>query len=272
MTGVIGTTLRRFWAHDGFFLAGGLSFFVIICIVPFLLLLVAGGGFLLSDQMVVREVLDRLSRILPVYQSEMERILTGVVEARGVSTLVGTAILLLFAIQLFAATRLVLNRILDTKGRGFFPGVLFDVAMIVVLTLLFFVSMAITAAFAWMRDLFMVPQRGVLAVVLLEWAGLLLAVTLDTALFFVLYRFVPNARLPWSSVIIGSTATAVLWELAKQLFRLYIEQVGVYTIVYGSLGVAIALVMWVYYSAIVFVLGAALIRALEERRSGPAAV
>ena len=87
------------------------------------------------------------------------------------------------------------------------------------------------------------------------------------ALFAMIYRFVPNRRIRWSSVLMGGLATAVLWECAKQAFRWYIEGVGVYSAVYGSLGVTIALMMWVYYSATVFIIGAALIRGLEEHRS-----
>ena len=272
MTGAVRAALRCFYDCDGFFLAAGLSFYVIICILPFLLLLVAGGGFLLSDEMVVREVLERLGTLLPVYKAQIERIVRGVVDARGVSGVLGMVVLLLFATQLFAATRLVLDRIIGTRGRSFLHGVLFDIGMILLLTVLFFVTVGITAGFTWMRGALMLWRRGFLVASLVEWAGLLLALALDTILFIILYRFVPNTRLPWSSVMIGGAATAALWELAKQLFRLYIEGIGVYSAVYGSLGVAVAVIMWVYYSAIVFVLGGALIRALADRRSGPAGV
>ncbi|HEV8309258.1 MAG TPA: YihY/virulence factor BrkB family protein [Methylomirabilota bacterium] len=267
MTPLFGDTLRCFWRNDGFFLAAGLSFYVIICVVPFSLLLVAGGGFLLSDETVVEEVVNQLSEILPVYRSEMEQMLIGVASRRGVSGLVGVGILLLFAVQLFAATRFVLNRILGTKGRGFVHGLLFDLGMLLLLTLLFFVTMGITAAFVWMRSLLLLFRHGLFFAHLFAWAGLFLAIAFDTALFVVLYRFVPVRRIPWSSVLQASAATAVLWEIAKQLFRFYIEGIGVYSTMYGSLGVTIALIMWVYYSAIVFVLGAAFIRVLEDRRS-----
>ncbi len=272
MTGFLRDVLRRFWKHDGFFLAAGLSFYVIICVVPFALLLVAGGGFLLSNETVVHVVVNQLAEILPVYQSDVEQILTGVARARRISSLLGTVILFLFAAQLFAATRFVLNRIFGTKGRGFFRGMLFDFGMIVLLTLLFFVTMGITAAAAWMKGFLILFRRGLLFASLFEWTSLFLAVVFDTALFVLLYRFVPVARIPWSSVLRGSVATALLWELAKQLFRLYIQGIDVYGTMYGSLGVTIGLIMWVYYSAIVFVVGATVIRVLEERRPPDAAV
>jgi uncharacterized BrkB/YihY/UPF0761 family membrane protein len=58
----------------------------------------------------------------------------------------------------------------------------------------------------------------------------------------------------------------VLWEIAKQLFRLYILRVGIYDQIYGPLSVLFAFVMFVYYSAVVFVLGAAYVASLEGRR------
>jgi membrane protein len=139
--------------------------------------------------------------------------------------------------------------------------------MILVLTVLFFVTMALTAAVAWVKNLVEVLQRGLFFSFLFEWTGLFLAVVFDTLLFVLLYRFVPTQRVRWSSVLSGSVTTALLWELAKQLFRLYIEEINVYGTMYGSLGVTIGLIMWIYYSAIVFVLGATLIRVLEERRA-----
>lgn len=235
--------------------------------MPFVLLVVAGGAFLVSDERVLREVLDRLATVLPVYQREMEVMLRRVVDARGVTSVVGTAILLLFASQLFAATRLVLNRVFQHKGRSLIHGMLFDVWMILVLSVLFLVTIGVTAAFSWIRGIALLLGRADLVTTLFHWAGLGLVFLLDTGLFVVLYRFVPNRRIRWSSVLAGSVATAVLWGVAKQAFRWYIERLGLYSAVYGSLGVTIALMMWVYYSAMVFVIGAAFIRGLEEHRS-----
>lgn len=275
MSRSLGRALRYFYSHDGFFLAAGLSFYVIVCVVPFLLLLVAGGGYLLSNETVAREVLDRLATVVPVYQTELEALLGQVVAKRGVSSLIGTVTLVLFASQLLAATRFVLNRIFGAKGRGFLHGVLFDVWMILVLTLLFFASVALTAAGAGARGLLGPFGEVRLLAWLVGQAGIVLGVVLSTTLFMLLYRFVPLRRMAWPSVLRGSLAAAALWEIAKQLFRWYILGTGVYASLYGSLGVAIALVMWVYYSAIVFVLGATFIRALEDARPGaeaPAAV
>ncbi len=264
---LVRSAVRYFFEHDGFFLAAGLSFYVVVCIVPFMLLVIAGSAFLISNEMVLHEVVERLGALLPVYQTEMEAALRAVIAARGVSSLVGTLILLFFASQLFAATRLVLNRVFQHKGRGLIHGMLFDVGMILFLTVGFLVSIAVTGAFAWVRGIALLSGGGSYVSMAFHWAGLVLTLALDTSLFVVIFRFVPNRRIRWSSVLAGGLATAVLWEGAKQAFRWYIQGVGIYSAVYGSLGVTIALMMWVYYSAIVFIIGAALIRGLEEHRS-----
>jgi membrane protein len=266
MTGVAAEVLRRFWKADGFFLAAGLSFYVVICVLPFTLLLIAGGGVWLSNDTVVQEVVTQITELLPVYRADVEKLLGGVARARGISGLLGTVILLVFATQLFAATRFVLNRTFGSRGRGFFHGLLFDFGMMTILTILFFVTMAITAAAAWMKNAVSGFGHGLLVAALFEWVGLLVAVVFDALLFLLLYRFVPGVRIRWSSVLKGSVTTAILWELAKQLFRLYIEGINVYGTMYGSLGVTIGLITWVYYSAIVFVVGATIIRVIEERR------
>jgi membrane protein len=271
MVGPVRSALRHFHEHDGFFLAAGLSFYVVICLLPFLLLLVTGGAFLISDDVVLRQLIERLSSVLPVYQHEMEALVRDVVGAREVGSVVGTAMLVLFASQLFTATRLVLNRMFRVRPRSFLHGALFDLGMMVVLGVLFLVSVAVTGAFAWVQGLALLLGRGRVVPAVFHWAGLGLVLLLDTVLFVVLFRFVPNVRLGWTSVLAGGLATATLWQLAKQAFRWYIERIALYSAVYGSFGVTVALVMWVYYSAIVFVLGAALIRALEERRLRAAA-
>jgi membrane protein len=262
--------LVLFYELDGFFLAGGLSFFVVVCLVPFVLLLIAGGSYLLSDEAVIDEILGRLVTTFPVYHSEMRQLLLDVVAARRLTSVVGTVVLVVFAVQLFAATRYVLNRVLGIESSSFFTGVAFDLGMMLLLAVLFFVSVGVTALLAWVRAGLRPLEGDLPLAALFGWAGLAVTVALDVALFSALYRFVPNARLPWRSVLAASVTAGLLWEVAKQLFRLYILGVGLYSAVYGSFGVAIALIMWVYYSAVVFVLGATLMRRLEEERAAAA--
>jgi membrane protein len=171
-------------------------------------------------------------------------------------------ILVLFSTQLFAATRLVLNRVLGVRSRRFWRGMLFDTAMIFVLGGLFLATIAATVVFAWIQALVLRPA-GV-PVRWLDSMSIGLGLGFSTAMFFVIYRFFPHRRIDWGAALAGALVASGLWEVAKHLFRLYIVTVGVYDQIYGPLGILVAFVMFVYYSAIVFVLGAECVGVLER--------
>jgi len=189
------------------------------------------------------------------------------VSARGLSGILGTVILVLFSTQLFAAIRLVLNRVLGIRGRGFWRGPAFDIVMIVLITPFFLATVAATDLFTWFKVAVFRPAR--IPRVLIELMGISLGVLFSTTMFFLLYYFVPRRIVPPRVALAGALLTSLLWEMAKQLFRLYIVNVGVYGQIYGPLGVLVALVMFVYYSATVFVLGAEFVRALKGGPAGP---
>ena len=258
--------LGGFLSHDGFFLAAGISFYVVICLVPYIFLLIALAGFLLSGESASEEVIAHLIEIVPVYQEELEQLLHSIVTARGVSGVLGTLTLLLFTSQLFAALRLVLNRVLGAgKGRGYIRGMVLDLGMIIVSNLLFLATIGVTAAIAWLKASLGALGESSPFPSLVEAAGLVAGAIFSTTLFFLLYHFVPTRRVPKRHALGAAAFAAILWEVAKQLFRWYVTHVGVYGQIYGPLGVLVALVMWIYYSSVVFVLGAEMIRSGEER-------
>jgi membrane protein len=254
-----------FFSHQGFFLAAGLSFFVLICLIPFLFLIVSVLGFVYSSESASRQVINQLTPILPVYRQELTRAFLRIVATRNVSGILGTVILILFSTQLFAASRLVLDRILGVKrGRGYVRGMLFDILWIFVIGILFLAALAVTDLFAWFKVFVFVPAQ--MRPEYIRYMSIGLGVTLATAMFYLLYRHLPNRRIPAGAALAGALLASVLWEAAKQLFRLYILRLGVYDQIYGPLGALVALVMFVYYSAIVFVLGAEYVGALERGR------
>jgi len=99
-----------------------------------------------------------------------------------------------------------------------------------------------------------------------QWGSVGLSLAVSLLMFYLAYRFVPHRRVRPGAALAGAILASLLWEIAKQLFRLYIRQVGLYDQIYGPVGVLIAFVMFVYYTAIVFVFSAAFVAALEARR------
>ena len=255
----------RFFAESGFFLAAGLAFFFLVTVIPLLLLGASTLGFVLSSEEASREVVAQVTRNFPVYRREITAAILRIVETRAVSGIAGTLILIFFSTPLLGATRLILHRMLGVRQGGSYVGnLLLDAGMVLILTVLLFAASSVTWLFQWFQDFVVRPAQ-----LASEWSyGITIgfSVTLSTMMFYFAYRYVPRRRPRIFAALLGGVLTAVLWEIAKQLFRLYIRKVGVYDQIYGTLGVLVAFVMFVYYSAIVFVFGAAYVASLDSRR------
>jgi membrane protein len=256
---------RRFFDADGFFLAAGLAFFFLICVIPLILLAVSAVGFVLSTEQAARDVVGPLSRNFPVYSREISRALIRLVETRRLSGLAGTVILIVFATPLFGAARLVMHRLLGIRGgRSIMRNLLVDSVMVMLLAVLLFVIVALTWVIRWLQDF--VLESVQVPGLWMHRMSIALSLAFSAVLFYLGYRYVPYRRPRVGPTLAGAVLACLLWEVAKQLFGLYIRQVGVYDQIYGPLGVLVAFVMFVYYSAIVFVFGAAYVAALDARR------
>ncbi len=265
MIGGLRGAASRFYANDGFFLAAGLAFVFLICVIPAALLGVSVLGFVLSTEQAAEEVVGQLARNFPVYRVEISLGLLRIVNTRKVSGLVGTAVLLFFSTSLFGATRLVMHRMLGVRGvRNPFRNLMVDVAMALLLGPLLLVAAAVTWSVQWFERFVVAP--GLPAGGWAEGVSLGLSLGLSAAMFYLGYRYVPAPRVRPGAALAGAVLASLLWEGAKQLFGLYVGRFGLYDQIYGPLGVLVAFVMFVYYSAVVFVFGAACVAALDARR------
>jgi membrane protein len=175
-------------------------------------------------------------------------------------------VLVFFSTPLFGASRLVLHRMLGVRAGGqYLRNLLLDASLVLLLTLLLFLASVMTAIFQWFQEYFL--QAIGVPWIWLYWLAVAFSLSQSTAMFYFAYRYVPRRRPRASAALTGAILTALLWEIAKQLFRLYIRRVGVYDQIYGPLGVLVAFVMFVYYTCIVFVFGAAYVASLDAKRA-----
>jgi membrane protein len=105
------------------------------------------------------------------------------------------------------------------------------------------------AAWIYLRHLLIMPS------VLLNVADFLVSFLAITCLFAMIYKLFPDVRLRWSDVAIGSSVTALLFTIGKQLIGFYVGRAG-FASAYGAAASLVVLLVWVYYSAQLFILGA----------------
>ena len=258
----------RFFAESGFFLAAGIAFFFLICCIPLTLLAASVMGFVLStERAAAHEVVGQLVRNFPVYKREISAVLLRIIETRAMSGLTGTVVLIFFSTPLFGALRLAMHRMLGVRApTQYLRNLLLDSGLVLLLTVLLFGASMGTTVFQWFQEYFL-PAIGAPAN-WIYWSAVGYSILVSTAMFYFGYRWVPRGHPRPGPALTGAILAALLWEVAKQLFRLYIRRVGVYDQIYGPLGVLVAFVMFVYYTSVVFVFGAAYVASLNARRAG----
>jgi membrane protein len=257
--------------RDGiFFLASGLAFNFLICFIPLLIVLLAIMGFFLhSSQEILNYIRFYVEKMLPYASPRLTENILNLVRDRKIIGLIGFLGLLWTATRLFASIRTVLDKTLETDTpHGYFKGKLFDLLMVLVTGVLFLLSMVLTGLADLLRTL---PERfGVTSPNFfpISWGGLLISIGVgylfSVLMFFFLFRFSPSRRPGNRSALFTSLIVAGLWDLAKYFFRLYVEFIDSFTAVYGSLGLLVVFILWIYYSCLFFVLGGEIVWLLER--------
>ncbi len=274
--------VRRVWDNAGedniAFLAGGIAFNILLAIVPFLLLLLAGLGYLLehSDEQSVAEVWTVIDRLLPPAfagaESPARQLMNEVIQTRGAVGIAALVLFIWFSTRLFGSLRTVLGEVFDIEqDRGIVSGKLFDVQITVVATLLFVVYTMLSAYIqvATTRGILILSQFGIRTDVMgrVEFlVGTLAAFVFIVAIFFSLYKVLPNRRIRWQSALLAALFTGTMFEIAKFIFTRYIGEFRAGTFYTGTLYAIVIVVFWVYYAALIFVLGGEVGQVYELRR------
>lgn len=273
---------RRVWDNAGednvFFLAGGIAFNLLLAIVPFTLLLVTGLAYALNQtgESAAGQVGVLIDRLLPTGLGTGREVLTDVlldaVRTRGRVGVLSAVGFVWFSTRLFGSLRSVLADVFDIEQeRGIVAGKLFDIRITVVSTLLVVVYSVLSAylAIASTRGAAVLERLGVPHGFLGDvayWVGRGVAFTFICALFFGLYKFLPNRRIRWQTATVAALFAGALLELAKSVFGSYVRSFDPSTLYTGTIAALVIVVFWTYYAALIFILGGEVGQVYELRR------
>lgn len=209
----------------------------------------------------------------------IERVLTGITKNRGKLSIYAAPAFLWFSTRLFAGIRTSLNDIYDVSLRPPRPrpfillyllAKLRDTIMVVGTVILFLANTLLTTGLALLqaRGTASIPQLAFFVSTIGRLLGELLAFAFSVSLFFVTYKYASVRRLPWKTALLASVFTAVLFELAKRLYGLYLANFASLESQGGdaNLGAVVLFILWVYYTAIVFLLGAVVAETWQLRK------
>ncbi len=255
-------------------LSAAVAFYTIFSLAPTLILALAIAGYVFGPQAARQELLDRVGDIVgPTGAQVIGDVVINVRRRFSLATTIGVATVLLGASVGFAQLQDALNQVWGVKtegGKGMLVlrylrkralSFLMVLATGILLLASLVSSTAISMAHDMLREYFDIP------VYLIHAAGFVAAVLLATIMFAVIYKVLPDARIAWSDVWVGATFTAILFALGSVAIGHYL---GTTTIgsAYGAAGSLFAFLVWIYYSAHVFFLGAAFTEAYSHRFGG----
>jgi membrane protein len=255
-----------------FFLASGLAFNLLICFIPLILVILSIVGFFFySSQETLTYVQKYLDKLLPQASSKLTSNILNIVKDRKLVGLIGFVGLFWAASRLFSSIRTVLDKTLEVSWpHGFIKEKLMDLLMVFVTGFLFLISFILTGLIDLLGS---IPEKlGIKAPsqIVFHWWGILVSLMggylFSMLMFFLLFRFMPSRRPSNRTALLTALLIAALWDAAKYIFRLYVNLLNNFTAVYGSLGLLVVFVFWIYYSCLIFVLGGEIVWLQERKR------
>ena len=254
--------VAREWRDDDALIQGAaLAYYALFAMAPLLVLIIAVAGMVIGRTAAQGRLVEQIQDLMG---PEGARMVEGMIEhvsspASGIAATLGSlATILLGASGVVGQLRTSLNRIWGVRAtqggvRGMMRQRLAALGLIVGIGVLMLVSVTLSAVLSAVREV--LATHVPLLSRLLPAANFALSFLLATALFGMIYRVLPDVDLGWGDVILGAAVTALLFTIGKSLVGLYLGRAGV-TSVYGAAGALVLVLLWVYYSAQILLLGA----------------
>jgi len=270
-----GGLYNRIDDHHVFLNASGLAFELFLCIIPFILIIFAVLGSILASNNIQYQINLLIDTIIPYeeYSEFVKKIIftriNEVIEYKTIAGIIGGFGLFFAASGLFSSMRTILNQVFGiTKSVNLLLGKLRDFALVVMVILIFFLTticapiidvLGQSAGQFKELEFFKAPifQHFFLS---------LLSFSIIFVVFSVLYFTVPVKKIKKRAIWISAFWAALLWEAAKQLFGFYLYNFSSFGKIYGTYALVVVVAFWIYFSSVVFIIGAEIGKLFQERQ------
>jgi len=257
--------LDRFDSDHIWIMSSGIAFNFLLCIVPFLLIVFTLAGIYLDSSVTVEKLTQSLNSVMPLPTEIKNKIITELLERTKelsantwITGIIGVVGMLWTVSGLFSSFRDVLSKVYNLKiEKNYFLLKLRDIILVFITMSLFVVSNAITYAIK-LIEIFSKEFFGFNFSLSFfqNVATILVAYVVSYLLFYIIYRYVPYQNIPKKVVLFSSIIAAVLFEILKNLFSLYVLKFASYGKIYGTYAAIVIFIFFIYYIAVIFVVGA----------------
>jgi membrane protein len=261
-TGSLLMCAMRFWSSDNASTTGAaLAFFCAFSLAPLLVILLTIAGSVIGQQAAYGQVQAQMQEL---FGPATAKIIMGAVQASQqttgiVSTIVSVVTLIIGASTVLTALQSSLNhiwqseKIAPTGLRGFIQSRLLSLGFILTLGFLLLISLTISTALSNMRS--HVAEQHAAVVGAFGILDFVMSLVIIASLFALIYRYMPARHLAWKTVIAGGLLTAVLFDIGRWGISLYLAH-STQPSAFGAAASFAALLLWLYYTAQIFLFGA----------------
>jgi membrane protein len=266
------------WSTDQASTIGAaLAFYCAFSLAPLLVILVAIVGRIVGPKIAYGYVAAELSTLLGPGSAQivLAAVRSSQTQEGTIATLVSVVTLIIGATTVFAVLELALEQMWgietrDSRGwRGFVRTRVMSLGVILAMGFLLLVSLSITTAVTALRTLVAEQYPGFM--LLTEALNLLVSLGMSTLVVALIYQYMPARRLAWKAVLYGALVTALLFHAGRWAIGAYLGM-SIEPSAFGAAASFVALLLWLYYSAQIFLFGAEFTACLSDSRRGrPAA-
>lgn len=240
-------------------IAAGVAFYAMLAIFPGMAATIAIWGFF-ADPVVMRDYLAQIHGLIPdaaygIIEAQLSALLAANSSTLGWTTAVSLAVALYSVHSGVSALIAGLNAIHASRRRSGIMRIVGSILLTLALMGLFLTALTTVVILPIALNFLPLGPLAGYILGILPWTVMFVVVLVVLGLF---YRWGPNmdARHAW--ITPGAVLAALLWAVASMAFSVYLANFGAYNRVYGSIGAVIALLMWLYISAYIVLLGAAI--------------
>lgn len=269
---ILKQTVLNFFQDDSFSYASSIAFYTIFSLPAILIISLSVGSAFYERDVVQTELINQVARLVgPKSASDIEEILiNAALDSTGTfAKIVGIVTLVFSATTVFISLQTSVNKIWGIKPkpeRGFVKYLLdrlISLAMVISIGFILLVSLVFDAALV-------LVQTG-LSRILAGWTlyivttlNVIISLGLITVIFALMFKVLPDAKIKWKDVWVGAIVTTAFFALGKYMIGFYLGNSSVNS-AYGAAGSLVIILIWVYYSTVIFLFGAELTSVYAEK-------
>lgn len=271
--GIVALAVKNCMDSKAYIHAAALAFFTMFSIAPVMIVAVTVTGLILGESAAEGQLLAQLSEMIgPEAASFIETAVLNAQWDQGgwFPTLIGVMAIMVGATTVFAQMQQSLNVIWGVTARPSRSGlfILFKnrlLSLTLVLAIGFLLLMSLFVSVGVQAVLSFADQRLPMGSQAVIWFELGLSVAVVMLLFATIYRVLPEVRVGWSDVMLGGLVAAVLFVLGRYIMASYLANTAIGSM-YGAAGSLVLFLLWVHFSSLVLLFGAAIARAHMQAR------